>query len=110
MTVNDFGRIILVEECQRIEMKSVLIAARNQIKQSLLLSVFEADGLKTRMMISKTGNGGERYWFACPQCSARCAVMFRHPNSRLFGCRLCLNLRYRKSAQKGMPETTLTHS
>ena len=37
--------------------------------------------------------GGYRYWFQCPQCQGRCAVLYRY--SGLWQCRRCVGLRYK---------------
>lgn len=107
MTRNDLGRNFLTDQCQKIEMKAFLLEAKRAMKESLLKSVIKANGLSIKFCTSKTGNGGERWWFTCPLCEKRCEKLFQHPISEKLGCRKCLNLKYRKSAKKGMVERTL---
>ncbi len=38
--------------------------------------------------------GGERFWFLCPRCSRRCAVLYP------YACRTCRGLRYRVETEK----------
>ena len=104
MNLNNFGRIILTDECQKIEMKSFLKQVKPKLKESLLQSTIELNGLKVGLTTSCTGNDGKRWWFTCPLCERRCGVLYQHPVSKTLGCRICLNLRYRKSAKKGMLE------
>lgn len=104
MKPNDFGRIFLVEECQRIEMKTLLQNTKEQLKHTLLQSEVEANGVPSKILTSETGNGGRRYWFSCPECQKRKGVLFVHPLSQRVACRECLRLRYRKQAKKGMVE------
>jgi hypothetical protein len=43
--------------------------------------------------------GGKRWWFACPGCARRCRVLYLPPASQRFGCRHCLELRYRSQSR-----------
>lgn len=45
--------------------------------------------------------GGVRYWFLCPFCERRCAVIYKK------GCRLCANGRYRSESLS--PKARLLH-
>lgn len=44
---------------------------------------------------SETNFGGRRQWFLCPDCNRRCAIIYRADRTQRWGCRLCLNGRYR---------------
>jgi hypothetical protein len=107
MTPDDFGRKFLVEDCQRIEVISLLRKYRHDFKRIALDSEIEAAGTKIEFELSKTGFGGERVWFKCPLCRARVGVLFKHPLSLVLGCRKCLNLDYRKRRYKGMVEGSI---
>ena len=102
MTSNDFGKTWLVEECLRIDMKNILQKAKEDLKKTLIENQIEMNGVKTRTVISKTGNGGKRYWLVCPRCNKRKGILFQHPASKIIACRMCLGLRYKKCARKGM--------
>lgn len=107
MTHNDLGEFSLTDRCGKVCIKTLLHQVRKRLKLELLKSSLEVAGYEVDLILSKTGNGGERYWFACPICKQRCGVLYRHPISLGVGCRGCLRLRYRKSAKKGMIEGLL---
>ena len=104
MTSNDFGRIFLTDQCQRIGMKRFLEETKQSLKKTLLEGNIKADDIAVKLTTSPTGNGGLRWWFVCPLCGKRRGILFRHPLTQVLGCRTCLNLKYRKSAKKGMIE------
>lgn len=105
MTRNDFGRIFLIEDCEKIEMRQVLKAVKMRLKEALLEQALSGKGWEVSLSVSETGNGGRRYWMGCPLCERRCATLYRHPVAEVIGCRHCLGLRYKKCAKKGMPES-----
>lgn len=102
MTHNDFGKILLAEECQKISLSEILEKVEQEIKKVLLQQCLEVSGIPVQISESKTGNGGIRYWFACPLCQKRCGILYQHQGA--LGCRNCLNVKYKKSAKKGMAE------
>ncbi len=94
--------MLLVENCEKIEINSLLKIAKSKLKQALLQSEIEAQGLKIRLATSRTGLGGnERFWFSCPSCEKRCGILFKHPLSGMIACRNCTGLGYRKCFEKG---------
>lgn len=107
MKPNDFGKKILTDQCQQIRLSDFVRKARLELKQSLLQSHIEADGFQLLLNRSKTGFGGIRYWFSCPLCQRRTGVMYKHPMSKILGCRRCLRLDYRKHRYKGMIENVV---
>lgn len=107
MSPNDFGRKFIVEECGKIKLTNFLKQFRGSLKEAVLNSAIEAMGIKIEMTTSQTGYGGIRYWFKCPFCRSRVGVLFRHPLTQAIGCRICLNLSYKKSRYKGMVETSI---
>lgn len=38
--------------------------------------------------------GGVRWWFSCPGCDRRCAVVYRHRESVRYTCRVCTGACY----------------
>lgn len=104
MSPNDFGKNILAEQCQRININEFLRESKTKLKKSLLASNIETQGLSLTLTDSKTGFGGVRYWFSCPSCNRRVGVVYRHLLTGQLGCRLCLGLDYRKHRYKGMIE------
>lgn len=41
--------------------------------------------------------GGVRWWFVCPKCGRRCYKLYRPRHRRYFACRICHELKYRRS-------------
>jgi len=102
---NNLG--LLVEECKRIEISDFLKQSKTKLKEALIKSELEIEGLHVELTNSKTGYGGLRYWFKCPLCNLRVGVLFKHPVNNAIGCRRCLKLEYRKRRYKGMVEDKL---
>ena len=104
MKPNDLGKKYLVEECQKIEINSFLRKAKRKLREVLINSELSFKGMVIELLISKTGFGGVRYWFKCPQCGHRVGTLFTNAISRNLGCRECLGLEYKKRRYKGMIE------
>ncbi len=101
---NDLGKKFVVEECQKISIITYLRKVKGKIKETLISSEIEAGGVVIELTTSKTAFNGTRYWFKCPLCGKRAGVLFKHPLADRIGCRICLNLDYRKRRYKGMVE------
>jgi hypothetical protein len=43
--------------------------------------------------------GGLRWWFGCPFCSRKCAMLHLPPGSKRFACRTCHRLRYTSQSE-----------
>jgi len=100
MTLNNLGKT--VEQSQKIRISDLLL----KIKKSVFENSIEISGKNIELTTSKTGNGGTRYWFKCPACLRRSGTLFNTLNGTI-GCRVCLNLSYRKQRYKGMVESSL---
>lgn len=83
-----------VEECGRININELMRKIKILLKEELLKIELGGLGNNIKLTSSKTGNGGERYWFFCPQCNRRIGVLYRSPGSNSFLCRHCLSLQY----------------
>jgi len=76
----------------------------------LIYSVTDQEGKRTdydyqvSLVTTPCNFGGERYWFACPSCGQRVAVLYRAPGDVYFRCRYCNNLSYR-SRNRGASES-----
>jgi hypothetical protein len=46
--------------------------------------------------------GGSRYWFGCPWCGRRCAIVYGVSGDGYFGCRRCLRLGYSGESEGSM--------
>jgi hypothetical protein len=104
MNPNDFGKKLLVDQCQKIKLSDFVRKARTELREALILSSIQADGYSFLLKKSETGFGGKRYWFDCPLCHKRAGVLYKHPLSQRLGCRTCLNLDYKKRRFNGMIE------
>ena len=66
----------------------------------LVYDVTDRDGNKTdydyqvSLVTTPCYFGGERYWFSCPDCWSRVAVLYLAPGDDRFRCRHCNNLSY----------------
>lgn len=107
MKPNDLGKKLLVEECQKIEINTFLRRTKLKLRETLIASELNMQGISILLISSITGFGGTRYWFKCPLCSKKVGVLFMHPVSQNLGCRRCLGLEYRKRRYKGMVENQL---
>ena len=105
---NNLG--LLVEECKKIKISDFLKKSKVGLKEALIKSELEIDGLSIELKTSKTGYNGVRFWFKCPLCGLRAGVLFRHPVNEAIGCRQCLKLEYRKRRYKNMIENRLLDS
>jgi hypothetical protein len=67
----------------------------------LMCSITDREGNKTdynyevSLVTTPCNLGGVRYWFACPSCGGRVAVLYLAPGEVYFRCRHCNNLSYR---------------
>ncbi len=105
MNPNDLG--VLVEECQKVKISDFLKKSKMGLKEVMIKSKLEVDGLNIELTTSRTGYNGKRFWFKCPLCNLRVGVLFKHPVNEAVGCRRCLKLEYRKRRYKGMIENSL---
>ncbi|MFQ6049736.1 MAG: hypothetical protein ACE5J0_01690 [Candidatus Paceibacterales bacterium] len=67
---------------------------KKSLKEALLKSEIEGLGGDIKLTTSKTGNGGKRYWFFCPNCNKRVGTLYRPPGKDGFLCRHCYKLNY----------------
>ena len=106
MSPNDFGKIT-VEKCRKVAVNDYLKMFRSQFKENILSSVAEAVGTEISLTSTRTGFGGIRYWFVCPQCKRNIGVILVHPITEKVGCRECVGVEYTKKRFKGMIESNL---
>lgn len=107
MRANDLGEKLLVDDCQKVAVSDLLRDYKAKLKETILRAQFEMLNENVLIMTSKTGKGGIRFWFMCPQCRRRVGVLLKHPLQNVLGCRDCLGLKYRAQRYKGMTETNL---
>jgi hypothetical protein len=107
MKPNDFGKKLLVEQCQKISVNDFVKISSQQLKEMLVKSALKETGYDIFLSKSKTGFGGTRLWFACPICNKRAGVLYKHPVSQNLGCRHCLRLDYKKHRYSKMIENVV---
>ena len=90
-----------VESCQRLTVKA-LGAIGKTAKAVRLIYTFTPWGgdpekldYPVRLTSTSTPWGARRYWFSCPRCNRRAAILYRPPGGRYYGCRRCYDLTYR---------------
>lgn len=108
LTPNDFGSLLTVETCSRIKIDDLLKQCRESFKESMITSQLKVMDINIELITTETKFNGIRFWFKCPQCKRRVGVLYKHPISQIVGCRLCLNLHYRKQRYKGMEENRIS--
>lgn len=104
MSNNDLGKKYLVEECQKLDISDIIKDYKNKLKKTILETQLELINENLLLTTSKTGNGGVRFWFMCPNCKRRTGVILKHPIQNKLGCRICLGLKYKSTRYKGMIE------
>jgi hypothetical protein len=100
----DLGNSLVSENCHKIKVDDLVSVARQELKRRLVASQIEALGVEVSLTTSKTRFSGERIWFICPFCNLRRGTLYKHPTNQVLGCRVCLNLKYKKQRFKGMAE------
>jgi hypothetical protein len=103
---NNLGKKYIVDQCVQINISNYLKQVRAGMKELIINSQLELEGLNIDLDTSKTNYKGLRYWFKCPMCNKRVGKLYKHPISHILGCRTCLNLEYRCRKYKGMIENS----
>jgi len=104
LTPNNSGKKYLTEQCHKIKISDYLKQVKNNLKELLISSQLESEGLNIELITSRTNYSGLRFWFKCHRCERRVGILYKHPLSQKIGCRRCLNLKYRSRRYKGMIE------
>jgi len=89
---------LTVEKCERLSIFELRI-------QGLLISNESDDylyGNGVEIPLTKTPCyfGGERFWFICPDCHRRVAILYRPRYSSFFLCRHCHDLTYQSTQNR----------
>ncbi|MDE2021913.1 MAG: hypothetical protein KGI71_03305 [Patescibacteria group bacterium] len=104
MMPNDFGKsVTTVEDCTRLSIKYLLAHLGEDNVTDWLNAKICVAQQDIRLVTTRAFFGGLRYWFCCPQCDKKLAVLLWHPDGRI-GCRECLGVDYRARRFKGMVE------
>lgn len=103
----DLGNILLNENCFKIRIDDLVREANKGLKTRLIKGYVEVLGVEVGFTTSKTKFGGERIWFICPNCKRRIGTLYKHALEEIAGCRLCLNLKYKRQRFKGMIESSI---
>ncbi len=104
LTPNNFGNKHLVENCQKIQIKDLLVKCKTKFKEMILNAELDIMDINIELTTSRTFYNGIRFWFKCPICHSRIGILYKHPVNQQIGCKKCLNLDYRKRRYKGMIE------
>jgi hypothetical protein len=83
----------------------------NEPHARFVYAVIDKQGNKTdydyevSLVTTPCNFGGVRYWFGCPSCGRRVAVLYLAPGDVYFRCRYCNNLSYwsRNSKKRNPP-------
>jgi hypothetical protein len=104
MTPNDFGKNITVEDCRRFPIRGLVESFKEKTKEAILNAKVMVNRQCVRLDATPLHFGGFRFWFLCPRCSHRIAVLLANPLTEEVGCRACLGVEYRAKRFKGMVE------
>ena len=92
----------------------LLVDVTNEPLAILMYTLTDRDGNKTdykyavSLVTTPCNFGGVRYWFGCPSCGRRVAVLYLAPGDVYFRCRHCNNLSYR--SRNRCPVETFGHT
>lgn len=66
-----------------------------------LTYIWQGEQATRRILLTRTtcGYGGYRYWFVCPQCGTRVAIIYLRDDP---GCRECFGLRYPSQSENAI--------
>lgn len=107
LTPYDLGDFLVAENCFKVKVDDLVRKAQGGLKIRLLEAHVEALGIEVSFTTSKTKFDGERIWFLCPNCKRRVGTIYKHSTEEIVGCRICLNLKYKKQRFKGMIEASV---
>ena len=80
----------------------------DELHVRLIYSVTDREGERTdydyqvSLVTTPCNFGGVRYWFGCPHCGRRVAVLYLAPGDVYFRCRHCNNLSYHSRNRRGL--------
>jgi len=102
-SINPYDLGGIVENTQSVRISDLLIQAKEKYKHDFIKSTFSLNGSDIQLATSKTRFSGNRIWFLCPICKGKKGVIFTKP---VLGCRICLNLIYKRQRYKDMIENS----
>ena len=94
----------LVEQCQRVNINTLLKDVEAEARLARLHARIEVLGIRMETTTTPCHFGGVRHWFICPRCKRRVGTLYKPPMKNELLCRKCHSLRYGKSRYKGMIE------
>ena len=102
MTGNNLGTL---EQLDSVSINSVLRQIRSAVLDDLLREGIVVGKTNIKLTTSRTGQGGKRLWFRCPNCQRRVGRLYLEGNRLV--CRLCTQRYYLVQRYKGMIENSL---
>jgi hypothetical protein len=89
----------LVELCHRLRIGTAHVAAAvpetpEDPRRRLQLQIAGVRKPVTLMLVWTFQHIGRRWWWECPSCARRCAVLLREPRTQQPACRQCLRAVY----------------
>ena len=100
LTPYDLGSYLVVENCDRLKVDELVAKSLKELKKRLVQAQIEALGVNINLITSRTRFNGQRIWFQCPHCKKRIGTLYKHPIGGVLGCRVCLNLKYKRQRFK----------
>jgi hypothetical protein len=95
---------MLIENCKKIKIDNLIKKAKENLKHELLKAYISFEKEKIDLDYIRTRGNGKRLVFKCPMCDKKIKIIYINALNNKYGCRNCLNLKYRNSRYKGMIE------
>jgi hypothetical protein len=87
----------LVEQCGKVSITEIVRDIKSEIIRLRLKEKIEILSQNIKITTTPCNFGGQRYWFACPDCQKRCGTLYTNPINNKLSCRECHGLKYMKS-------------
>lgn len=95
LTPYNLGKLgFCVEDLESIDINEYVRIVNRQLKERLISSQLEINGLNIDVTTSKSVFNGDRFWFKCPRCLKKRGKLLKNPINSNIECRQCLSLIY----------------
>ena len=96
-SINPYDLGKTTNSLRAVKIDDLVRKAKNEFKVQFVKSRLDINGEQLDVATTGTRFGGKRIWFICPICKGKRGVVYTDP---ILGCRICLNLKYRKQMYK----------
>lgn len=100
-SINTYDLGKTTDSLRAVKIDELVRKARDEFKDQFIKSRIDINGKQIEVTTTNTRFGGRRIWFICPICKDKKGVIYADP---ILGCRICLNLKYKKQRYRRMIE------